>query len=664
MFDTVLVANRGEIAVRVIRTLRSMGIRSVAVYSAADAGALHTRVADVAVPIGPAPAAESYLSIERVLDAAARTGAQAVHPGYGFLSENVEFARACDKAGVVFIGPPVAAIEAMGDKIRAKQTVMAAGVPVVPGRTEPGMDDDTVAAAAVEAGFPVLLKPSAGGGGKGMRVVRSAAELPEAIAAARREARGSFGDDTLLVERYIGAARHIEVQVLGDAHGTVVHLGERECSLQRRHQKVIEEAPSPLLSPAQRSAMGAAAVEAARAVGYTGAGTVEFIVDAERADDFFFLEMNTRLQVEHPVTECVTGLDLVELQVRVAAGERLPFGQDDVRLDGHAIEARLYAEDPVRGFLPQTGTVLGLREPTGAGIRLDSSLAVGSVVGTDYDPMLAKVVAHGPDRDTARARLVGALGHTAVLGVPTNTAFLRALLTDPDVVAGRLDTGLIERRGETLTAAAPVPPTVYAAAALALLVEAEPAGPVVDRWDVPDGWRLGEPAWTVRRLQASGGDPVSVRVRGRSGAAQVRVGDGDPVRASAVRDGDELVVTLDGVTSRFAVVHTGGDVWLAANGRVAAFREHERLHSAAEGAGGGGVVTAPMPGTVTVVQASVGDRVEAGTPLLVVEAMKMEHVLTAPVAGTVTELGVTAGHQVRLDERVAVVTPSAADEGE
>ncbi|MGY1631642.1 biotin carboxylase N-terminal domain-containing protein [Geodermatophilus sp. SYSU D01186] len=664
MFDTVLVANRGEIAVRVIRTLRSMGIRSVAVYSAADAGALHTRVADVAVPIGPAPAAESYLSIERVLDAAARTGAQAVHPGYGFLSENVEFARACDKAGVVFIGPPVAAIEAMGDKIRAKQTVMAAGVPVVPGRTEPGMDDDTVAAAAIEAGFPVLLKPSAGGGGKGMRVVRSAAELSEAIAAARREARGSFGDDTLLVERYIGAARHIEVQVLGDAHGTVVHLGERECSLQRRHQKVIEEAPSPLLSPAQRSAMGAAAVEAARAVGYTGAGTVEFIVDAERADDFFFLEMNTRLQVEHPVTECVTGLDLVELQVRVAAGERLPFGQDDVRLDGHAIEARLYAEDPVRGFLPQTGTVLGLREPTGAGIRLDSSLAVGSVVGTDYDPMLAKVVAHGPDRDTARARLVGALGHTAVLGVPTNTAFLRALLTDPDVVAGRLDTGLIERRGETLTAAAPVPPTVYAAAALALLVEAEPAGPVVDRWDVPDGWRLGEPAWTVRRLQASGGDPVSVRVRGRSGAAQVRVGDGDPVPASAVRDGDELVVTLDGVTSRFAVVHTGGDVWLAANGRVAAFREHERLHSAAEGAGGGGVVTAPMPGTVTVVQASVGDRVEAGTPLLVVEAMKMEHVLTAPVAGTVTELGVTAGHQVRLDERVAVVTPSAADEGE
>ena len=661
VFDTVLVANRGEIAVRVIRTLRAMGIRSVAVYSAADAGARHVREADVAVPIGPAPAAESYLSIERVLDAAARTGAQAVHPGYGFLSENVEFARACEKAGVVFIGPPVAAIEAMGDKIRAKRTVVAAGVPVVPGRTEPGMSDDEVAAAAVEVGFPVLLKPSAGGGGKGMRVVHAEAELRDAIAAARREARGSFGDDTLLVERYIGAARHIEVQVLGDAHGTVVHLGERECSLQRRHQKVIEEAPSPLLDEAQRAAMGAAAVEAARAVGYTGAGTVEFIVDAEpggRGGDieFFFLEMNTRLQVEHPVTEMVTGLDLVELQVRVAAGEPLPFTQDDVRLDGHAIEARLYAEDPARGFLPQTGTVLGLREPAGPGVRLDSSLAVGSVVGTDYDPMLAKVVAWGPDRDTARARLVGALGHTAVLGVPTNTAFLRALLGDPDVVAGRLDTGLIERRGEVLTAAGPVPPHAYAAAALYELLEAEPAGPVVDRWDVPDGWRLGEPAWTVRRLQAAGGDPVTVRVRGRSSAAEVQVGSAGPVRASAARDGAELVVTLDGVTSRWAVVSTGSVVWLAADGRVTALREHERLHAAGEGAAADGAVTAPMPGTVTVVRAAVGDRVEAGAPLLVVEAMKMEHVLTAPLAGTVTELGVTAGQQVRLDERVAVVT--------
>ncbi|MFD2093275.1 ATP-binding protein [Blastococcus deserti] len=665
MFDTVLVANRGEIAVRVIRTLRAMGIRSVAVHSDADAGALHPRLADVAVPIGPAPAAQSYLSIERVLEAAVRTGAQAIHPGYGFLSENVEFARACEKAGIVFIGPPVAAIEAMGDKIRAKQTVMAAGVPVVPGRTEPGMDDGQVTEAAVAVGFPVLLKPSAGGGGKGMRVVRSKEELPDAIASARREAKGSFGDDTLLVERYVGNSRHIEVQVLGDAHGNVIHLGERECSLQRRHQKVIEEAPSPLLDTASRASMGGAAVEAARAVGYTGAGTVEFIVDGDtagpgRTPDYYFLEMNTRLQVEHPVTECITGLDLVEQQIRVAAGERLPVDQSDVTLDGHAIEARLYAEDPSRGFLPQAGTVLGLVEPSGPGIRVDSSLAVGGVVGTDYDPMLAKVIAWAPDRETARARLVGALGHTAVLGVTTNAAFLRRLLSDPDVVAGRLDTGLIGRRGDALTLPEAPPPHVYAAAALALLIESEPAGPVVDPWDVPDGWRLGEPAWTVRRLQAAGGDPVEVRLRGRSSAAEVRVGDGEPVAARAFRDGGRLAVTLDGLTMSYVLQHEGGTVWLAADGHVTALREHERLSSAAGAASGDGVVTAPMPGTVTVVQAAVGDEVAAGTPLLVVEAMKMEHVLTAPIAGTVAELGVTAGQTVALDERLALVTPVAA----
>jgi acetyl-CoA/propionyl-CoA carboxylase, biotin carboxylase, biotin carboxyl carrier protein len=659
MFDTVLVANRGEIAVRVIRTLREMGIRSVAVYSDADAGALHTRLADVAVPLGPAPAAQSYLSIERVLEAAARTGAQAIHPGYGFLSENVDFARACEKAGIVFIGPPVAAIEAMADKIRAKQTVMAAGVPVVPGRTEPGMTDAQVTDAAVAVGFPVLLKPSAGGGGKGMRVVRSKDELPDAIAGARREATSSFGDDTLLVERYVGNSRHIEVQVLGDAHGNVIHLGERECSLQRRHQKVIEEAPSPLLDTASRASMGRAAVDAAKAVGYTGAGTVEFIVDADRPRDFFFLEMNTRLQVEHPVTECITGMDLVEQQIRIAAGERLPVDQSDISLDGHAIEARLYAEDPSRGFLPQAGTVLGLVEPSGPGIRVDSSLAVGTVVGSDYDPMLAKIIAWAPTRETARARLAGALGHTAVLGVTTNAAFLRALLNDADVVAGKLDTGLIERRGDEFTAPEPPPPHVYAAAALALLIESEPAGPVVDRWDVPDGWRLGEPAWTVRRLQVSGGEPVEVRLRGRSAAAEVRVGDGEAVAARAFRDAGRLTVTLDGLTMSYTVQHEGGTVWLAADGRVAALREHERLTAHAEGTGADGAVVSPMPGTVTVVQAAVGDEVTVGTPLLVVEAMKMEHVLTAPIAGTVTELGVTAGQTVALDERLAVVTPSA-----
>jgi acetyl-CoA/propionyl-CoA carboxylase biotin carboxyl carrier protein len=409
--------------------------------------------------------------------------------------------------------------------------------------------------------------------------------------------------------------------------------------------------------------MGRAAVEAARAVGYTGAGTVEFIVDAERPSDFFFLEMNTRLQVEHPVTELVTGLDLVELQVRIAAGEPLPLDQDDVVLEGHAMEARVYAEDPSRGFLPQAGTVVGLAEPSGAGVRVDSSLAVGSVVGTDYDPMLAKVIAWGPDRETARARLDAALGQTAVLGVSTNTAFLRALLADPDVVEGRLDTGLIERRGNALTALAPPSPVVFAAAAMAELLESEPDGAVVDPWDVPDGWRLGEPAWTVRRLQAAGGEPVTVRLRGRSTSAEVRVGDGEPTVASASRTGDRLTVTLDGLTGSFAVAHVGGTVWLAADGRAFPLREHERLASAAGAAESDGAVTSPMPGTVTVVQASLGDRVEAGTPLLVVEAMKMEHVLTAPVAGVVAELPVTAGQSVRLDERVAVVTPTAADEG-
>jgi len=667
MFETVLVANRGEIAVRVILTLRRMGIRSVAVYSAADAGALHVRLADVAVPIGPAPAVQSYLSVPAVIDAARRTGAQAVHPGYGFLSENVEFARACEAAGIVFIGPPVSAIDAMGDKIRAKQTVAAAGVPVVPGRTEPGMDDDAVAAAAVEAGFPVLLKPSAGGGGKGMRVVRSADGLAEEIAGARREARSSFGDDTLLVERYLANSRHIEVQVLGDTYGTVLHLGERECSLQRRHQKIIEEAPSPLLTPLMRASMGRAAVDAAKSVGYTGAGTVEFIVDADDPESFYFLEMNTRLQVEHPVTECITGLDLVEQQIRIAAREPLQIDQSDVVLDGHAIEARLYAEDPARGFLPSIGTILALTEPTGPGVRIDSSLAVGSVVGPDYDPMLAKVIAWGPDRETARTRLLGALGRTAVLGVSTNTTFLRALLSDPDVVAGRLDTGLVERRGELLTGAAgPPPPHVFAAVALALLLEQEPAGPVVDPWQVPAGWRLGEPAWNRRRLQAAGSDVVLVRTRGLAADAEVAVGDGEPQRASARRDGNALVVTLGGVSTSYVYAHDGTAVWLGVEGHAVAVREQQLLAAASTAGTSDGTVTAPMPGTVTVVRASVGDQVTAGTPLLVVEAMKMEHVLTAPIDGTVTELGVTVGHQVRLDERLAVVTPTdaASEQGE
>ncbi|HME79345.1 MAG TPA: acetyl-CoA carboxylase biotin carboxylase subunit, partial [Mycobacterium sp.] len=462
-FDTVLVANRGEIAVRVIRTLRTMGIRPVAVYSDADADARHVAEADVAVAIGPAPARQSYLNIEAVVEAARRTGAQAVHPGYGFLSENADFASALDAAGVVFIGPSAAAIKTMGDKIAAKSTVAAFGVPVVPGVARPGCSDAELIAAAGEVGYPVLVKPSAGGGGKGMRVVRREDELAAALAGARREAAAAFGDDTLFLERYVQRPRHIEVQVLGDAYGRVIHLGERECSLQRRHQKVIEEAPSPLLDDTTRARIGAAACDTARSVDYTGAGTVEFIVSAERPDEFFFLEMNTRLQVEHPVTEMVTGADLVEWQVRIAAGEELPVTQDDITLSGHAIEARVYAEDPARGFLPTGGKVLGIVEPAGPGIRVDSGLAAGYVVGSDYDPMLAKVIAHAEDRASALRRTDRALAGTRILGVVTNIEFARFLLSDEDVIAGRLDTGLLERRLPSF-AAGGIPDEVFLAA--------------------------------------------------------------------------------------------------------------------------------------------------------------------------------------------------------
>ncbi|MFN2537666.1 MAG: acetyl/propionyl/methylcrotonyl-CoA carboxylase subunit alpha, partial [Mycobacteriales bacterium] len=428
MFGTVLVANRGEIAVRVMKTLRSMGIRTVAVYSDADAGARHVREADVAVRLGPASARESYLSIERVVAACRETGADAVHPGYGFLAENADFAQALADNGIVFIGPPVSAVQVMGDKISAKQTVSRAGVPVVPGRTEPAMSDEDLVAAAEEVGYPVLVKPSAGGGGKGMFLVEAAADLPAALASARRTAQSAFGDDTLFLERFVTRPRHIEVQVLADSHGTTVHLGERECSLQRRHQKVVEEAPSALLDEQTRARIGASAVATAEAVGYRGAGTVEFIVSADRPDEFFFMEMNTRLQVEHPVTELVTGEDLVEQQVRIAAGLPLGFTQDDVQLHGHAIEVRTYAEEPSRGFLPSGGRVLLLHEPAGEYIRVDSSLVEGTAVGSTYDPMLNKVIAWGPDRGTALKRLDHALGEQVVLGVPTNTAFLRTLL--------------------------------------------------------------------------------------------------------------------------------------------------------------------------------------------------------------------------------------------
>ncbi|RMI40159.1 acetyl/propionyl/methylcrotonyl-CoA carboxylase subunit alpha [Streptomyces triticirhizae] len=683
-FDTVLVANRGEIAVRIIRTLRRMGLTSVAVHSDADAGARHVAEADVAVRLGPAPAAESYLHVERLLAAAERTGAGAVHPGYGFLAENAAFARAVAEAGLAFVGPPAEAIEVMGDKIRAKQAVAAAGVPVVPG----GHGEDLLAVAR-ELGMPVLLKPSAGGGGKGMRLVRDAARLPEEIEAARRTARSAFGDDTLLVERWVDRPRHIEVQVLADGAGRVLHLGERECSLQRRHQKIVEEAPSPLLDEATRAAMGRAAVRAAGACGYRGAGTVEFIVAGHGVGgEHYFMEMNTRLQVEHPVTELVTGLDLVEWQLRIAAGEELPFGQDEIACTGHAVEARVCAEtarlteaDGERrvDFLPSTGPVLLVEEPAGEGVRVDSGIAAGTEVGAHYDPLLAKVVAHGPDRPTALRRLRAALGRTTVLGVETNTAFLRALLDHPRVRSGDLHTGLVDADAAELLPDG-VPEEVYAAAALLRQAALEPTpGPDgwLDPFAVPSGWRLGgRPAPVPHRLRAAGAEPVtvwvaegSVRIEHRSGSGSgsgAGSGSGEergtPARLLSVGE-REARLEYAGRVLRVTHAPVPGGRWLGMDGGAWRLLDHDPVVSRGGTAQPGAEsLTAPMPGTVTVVKAAVGDAVAAGQSLLVVEAMKMEHPIVAPHAGTLTALEVAAGDTVAMDQVLAVVTPDPGEE--
>ncbi|MEV3983362.1 biotin carboxylase N-terminal domain-containing protein [Nonomuraea sp. NPDC049758] len=647
-FDRVLIANRGEIAVRVVRTLRALGIESVAVFTPPDAGARHVREADIALEVS------KYLDIEAIVEAALASGAQAVHPGYGFLAENAAFARRCAEAGLVFVGPSPEAIDAMGDKIRAKATVSAAGVPVVPGGAEPGDD------LAQWADFPALIKPSAGGGGKGMVLVRSAAELPDALESARRTARAAFGDGTLLIERYVENPRHIEIQVMADAHGNVVHLGERECSLQRRHQKIIEEAPSPFVTPGMRADMGAAAVEAARSVGYVGAGTVEFIVDGTTGS-YHFMEMNTRLQVEHPVTELVTGLDLVELQLRVAAGEPLPFGQEQVRLDGHAVEARVYAEDPARGFLPSGGRVLALREPGDDGpgrVRVDSGLAEGGVVGSDYDPMLSKVIAWAPDREAALRALDRALARTAVLGVVTNVPFLRGLARHPAVVAGELDTGLVERVLPGLLPESGVPREVAAAAAL--IFHTLPQGP--DPWQVTDGWRVGAPAWTTWRLESRDG-VHAVPVRGLPGRSAEVLLDGEAVAARITTGGGAAAVTLGGRTARYLTARHGDTLWLGKDGESWAFTRHligdPGDRPGAAGAGDG-VVRSPMPGTVLLVKVQPGDRVSEGQPLVVVEAMKMEHTVTAPCDGVVAELPVQPGRPVDMDAVLAVVTGEEA----
>ncbi|GAB3144348.1 acetyl/propionyl/methylcrotonyl-CoA carboxylase subunit alpha [Marisediminicola antarctica] len=660
-FHTVLVANRGEIACRIIRTLRSLGIRSVAVYSDADRGARHVLEADLAVRIGPAAAVDSYLSAAAIVEAATRTSAQAIHPGYGFLSENAALATACADAGVVFIGPGARALDIMGDKIRSKLHVSARGVPVIPGTDEPAMDDDALAAAAEHTGYPLLIKPSAGGGGKGMQVVRTPSELPAGLAAARRIARAAFGDDTLLLERLIEQPRHIEVQVLADRHGTIVHLGERECSLQRRHQKVIEEAPSPLLDDRTRARIGEAACEVARSVDYVGAGTVEFLVSAERPDEFFFMEMNARLQVEHPVTELVTGIDLVEWQVRIAAGEPLTLRQQAIVHRGHAIEARVYAEDPEHAFLPGTGRVLALAEPVLPGIRIDSSLRVGGTITADYDPMLAKVIAWGHDRGEAIARLDTALRHTTLLGVQNNIEYLRLLLADPAVLAGDLDTLLIDRVLPSLAFGKP-DAAAFAAAALLLHAERERRADTV--WSTPGGWRLGAARPTRYLFRASGEGDVEVLVTGTTDAAAVVVAGG-PLDASLVETApNRYLVTVDGTATSLAMARDGQDLWIARDGtswrlRILDRRDELAAALADRDRSVGPVspeVRSPMPGTVVAVHAATGDRVTAGQPLVTVEAMKMEHTLLAPIDGCVT-VTVADGDLVRLDAVVATVAP-------
>jgi acetyl-CoA/propionyl-CoA carboxylase biotin carboxyl carrier protein len=660
MFDTVLVANRGEIAVRVIRTLRRLGIKAVAVYSDADGGARHVREADTAVRLGPAPAVDSYLAIPKVLDAAAETGAQAIHPGYGFLSEKAEFAAACERAGVVFLGPSARAIEVMGDKITAKNAVAAFDVPVVPGVARPGLTDDELTAAADEIGYPVLIKPSAGGGGKGMHLVDDPARLGEALVTARREAASAFGDDTLFLERFVLRPRHIEVQVLADQQGNVVHLGERECSLQRRHQKVIEEAPSPLLDSATRARIGAAACSTARSVDYVSAGTVEFIVSAERPDEFFFMEMNTRLQVEHPVTEAVTGLDLVEWQIRVAAGEKLPFTQDDIELTGHAIEARVYAEDPARGFLPTGGRVLAVHEPTGLGVRVDSSLRPGTVVGSDYDPMLSKVIAHGADRVQALARLGRALADTAVFGVQTNIEFLRLLLADARVVAGDLDTALLDARLADFVPL-PAPDDVLAAGGLYRQWALARHGQHVkgNPWAAPTGWRVGGAA-PVRTEMRSPLRSETVSVWGLPESARVQVGDGEIVRAAVEVDRGGLIATLAGQRRSYRIAEADRHLWIADERGTWQLREAEAIQARRVLGPRRAEIISPMPGSVIAVGVAPEAHVQEGAPVVVVEAMKMEHTLTAPVAGQV-EVLVSVGDQVSVDQVLARLTPDAPE---
>jgi 3-methylcrotonyl-CoA carboxylase alpha subunit len=640
MFRRLLVANRGEIACRVIETARRMGIATVAVHSDADAGAKHVAMADAAVRIGPPPAAESYLRGEAIVAAARATGAEAIHPGYGFLSENPAFVEAVVAAGLTFVGPPAAAIRAMGLKDAAKALMTAAGVPVVPGYHGAAQDDDRLAAEAAAIGYPVLIKAVAGGGGRGMRRVERPADFAPALAAARGEARAAFGNAAVLIEKYVATPRHIEIQVFGDGFGNVVHLFERDCSLQRRHQKVIEEAPAPGMPEAMRAAMGAAAVQAARAIGYSGAGTVEFIADGAgplRPDGFWFMEMNTRLQVEHPVTEAITGLDLVEWQLRVAAGEPLPLAQDALAIDGHAVEARLYAEDPAKGFLPAIGTLTALRFPPG--VRADAGVRAGDAITPWYDPMIAKLIAHGPTRAVALARLAAALEATRVAGSTTNLGFLARLVRQPDFAAGRVDTGLIERHLAALTALEAPGPEAVAVAALA-------AKGLLGR-DAPlTGFTLWAPLERTVRLEAAG---VEHRLRlAVLGPGRFRV-DGREIAVTAWREG-ELALAVDGAVRRFGVAVAGRTVSVFDGAEALVCTAPDPLAGGSEAHAAADDVRAPMPGLAKHLAAAPGAAVRRGEVLVVLEAMKMENTVPAPAAGRVESVLVEPGQQVQRGE--------------
>ncbi|WP_185984977.1 acetyl/propionyl/methylcrotonyl-CoA carboxylase subunit alpha [Aureimonas mangrovi] len=642
MFDKILIANRGEIACRVIRTARRLGIATVAVYSDADAKALHVRMADEAVRIGPAPAAESYLRADAIVAAALQAGAQAIHPGYGFLSENAAFVAAVEAAGLVFIGPSAAAIRAMGLKDAAKRLMEEAGVPVVPGYHGTEQDPAILGAEAERIGYPVLIKARAGGGGKGMRRVDAPRDFADALESARREAEAAFGDAACLVEKYVAAPRHIEIQIFGDRHGNAVHLFERDCSLQRRHQKVIEEAPAPGMTQEMRAAMGEAAVRAAKAIGYAGAGTIEFIVDGSGGlspDGFWFMEMNTRLQVEHPVTEAITGLDLVALQLQVAAGEPLPFTQESLAIDGHAFEARLYAEDPAKGFLPATGRLTHLCLPDDA--RIDTGVEEGDAVSPFYDPMIAKIITHGPDRASALRKLHDALKRVEVAGLVTNAAFLARLAAHEGFARGEVDTGLIERDLASL-----LPPKEKPAVAWALVAafEAGAFKPAVsvDPWDALRGFRAYGNGRTAILFDDEGA-ALTVTVEERDGRMACETPAGR-VELIVERAGERPRLRIDGRRVEPAIARRPGHLTLFLDGDTHDFRLH--APGAAGEAQGAGSLVSPMPGTVRLVAVSPGDEVSAGQTLVVVDAMKMEHAIKAPRDGIVAELLVAAGQAV------------------